>query len=170
MTYSIAARCEHTGQYGVAVATYSPRVGATVPMVVPNRCAVAFQCTVSPDFRQLASQLLSTGASADGVMAELAAKDRFWPKRQVSLVDSTGHVAAYTGDQAPAHAEHRIGQGFVVAGNVVTETCVSDAYAEFERARSRDLPLAERLLRALEAGARSGGQKEGLTSAGAARL
>jgi uncharacterized Ntn-hydrolase superfamily protein len=165
MTYSIVARCERTGQYGVAVSTYSPRVGATVPAVVPNRCAVAFQSIVSPDFRHMAAQLLSNGASADGVMAELAAKDRFWRTRQVALVDSTGHVAVYTGDGAPRHAEHRVGKGFAAAGNIVTEACVPDAFAEFEKTQSTDLPLAERLMRALEAGARSGGQKEGLTSA-----
>ena len=71
MTYSITAKCPRTGQYGVAVSTYSPRVGATVPLVVPNRGAVAFQSVVSPDFRQMAADLIATGASADGVLKEL---------------------------------------------------------------------------------------------------
>ncbi|MDE2363324.1 MAG: DUF1028 domain-containing protein [Hyphomicrobiales bacterium] len=165
MTYSIVAKCPRTGQYGVAVSTYSPRVGATVPMVVPNRGAVAFQSVVSPDFRQIAADLLATGASADGVLAELSVKDRFWQSRQVSLVDVAGHAAAFTGEKAPAHAEHRLGKGFVVAGNIVTDVCVADAFAEFVSTQASDLALAERLMRALEAGARSGGQKEGLTSA-----
>ena len=65
MTYSIVAKCPRTGQYGVAVSTYSPRVGATVPLVVPNRGAVAFQSVVSPDFRQMAADLVATGASAE---------------------------------------------------------------------------------------------------------
>lgn len=165
MTYSITAKCPRTGQYGVAVSTYSPRVGATVPLVVPNRGAVAFQSVVSPDFRQIAADLIATGASADGVLKELEMKDRFWPSRQVSLVDVTGHAAAYTGAKAPAHAEHRLGKGFAVAGNVVTDVCVADAFAEFESTQDTGLDLAERLMRGLEAGARSGGQKEGLTSA-----
>ena len=32
MTYSIVARCARSGQFGVAVATYSPVVGSNVPV------------------------------------------------------------------------------------------------------------------------------------------
>lgn len=165
MTYAIVAKCAKTGQFGVGISTYSPRVGATCPMVVPNRGALAFQCVPSPDLRDYAAELLSKGVSADGVLAELERIDRFWQKRQVALVDSSGHVAAFTGSEAPATAEHRLGKGFAVAGNVVTKACVGDATAGFEEVRAADLPLAEKLMRALEAGARSGGQEEGLTSA-----
>lgn len=165
MTYSIVAKCPRTGQYGVAVTTYSPRVGATVPAVVANRCALAFQSTVSSDFRQLTQRLLATGASAEGVIAHVGGLDQFWQSRQVTCVDAAGYAAGFTGSKAPAHAEHRLGKGFAVAGNVVTKTCVADAYAEFSATVDSDLSLADRLMRALEAGARSGGQEEGLTSA-----
>lgn len=165
MTYSIVAKCVRTGQYGVAVSTYSPRVGVTVPLVVPNRGALAFQCVPSPDLRNLAGELLAKGASADGILKEIEQVDRFWQKRQISIVDTSGHVAAFTGSEAPAMAEHRLGSGYAVAGNVVTKTCVSDATEDFEAVRNAELPLAEKLMRALEAGARSGGQEEGLTSA-----
>ena len=63
-------------------------------------------------------------------------KDRFWPSRQVSIVDVSGHVAAFTGDKALAHAEHRLGRVFAVAGNVVTEVCVGDAFKELNRRRT----------------------------------
>ncbi len=165
MTYSIVAKCAKTGQYGVGVSTYSPRVGATVPLVVPNRGAVAFQCVPSPDLRDLTGELLAKGASADGILKEIERVDRFWQKRQISIVDTAGHVAAFTGSEAPATAEHRLGKGYAVAGNVVTKACVGDATEGFEAVRTADLPLAEKLMRALEAGARSGGQEEGLTSA-----
>ena len=165
MTYSIVAKCMRTGQYGVAVSTYSPRVGATVPLVVPNRGAVAFQCVTSPDMREIAGELLDKGVSAEGVLKELEVKDRFWQMRQVAVVDIAGHAAAFTGAKAPAVAEHKIGKSFAVAGNVVTKVCVGDCYEQFEQVREADLPLGEKLVRALEAGARSGGQEEGLTSA-----
>ena len=42
MTYSITARCPRTGEYGVAVATYSPTVGNSVPLIVPGCGAVAY--------------------------------------------------------------------------------------------------------------------------------
>lgn len=165
MTYSIVAKCARTGQYGVAVSTYSPRTGVTVPLVIPNRCAVAFQSIPNPDLRDYAGDLLAKGAGADGVLKQLETVDRFWQTRQVSIVDSSGHAAAFTGSKAPQVAEHKLGPGFAVAGNIVTKVCVSDTYASFDETRDSDLPLAERLVRGLEAGARSGGQAEGLTSA-----
>ncbi|MFZ5782855.1 MAG: DUF1028 domain-containing protein [Pseudomonadota bacterium] len=165
MTYSIVARCPRTGQYGVAVATYSPMVGSTVPLVVAGRGAVAYQVVASPIHRALAGQLLATGASADGVLAELAAKDPFWQSRQVTLVDAFGGVAGFTGANAPLHCGHKLGAGYAVAGNVLTETCLDDTWRAFSATQDSDLPLAERLLRGIEAGARSGGQPEGLTSA-----
>jgi uncharacterized Ntn-hydrolase superfamily protein len=165
MTYSIVACCPRTGQYGVAVATYSPMVGSTVPLVVGGRAAVAYQVVGSPIHRDLAGQLLAAGASAEGALAELAAKDPYWQSRQVTLVDMFGGVAGFTGANAPAHCGHRLGEGFAVAGNVLTETCLDDTWREFSATQGGDLPLAERLVRALEAGARSNGQPEGLTSA-----
>lgn len=165
MTYSIAARCPRTGQFGVGVATYSPMVGSSVPLVVSGRGAVAYQVVASPIHRAMAGQLLATGASAAGALAELAAKDPFWQSRQVTLVDMFGGVAGFTGANAPPHCGHRLGDGFAVAGNVLTEVCLDDTWNEFSATQDSDIPLAERLMRALEAGARSGGQPEGLTSA-----
>ena len=165
MTYSITARCPHTGQYGVGVATYSPVVGSNVPLVVAGHGAVAHQCVASPVFRAMAGRLLAAGCSAEGVLAELAAKDPHWGSRQVGVVDLYGQAAAYTTPTAPAHAGHLLGPGFVVAGNVLTATCLEDSFAAFSATQGGPLPLAERLMQALEAGARSGGQAEGLTSA-----
>jgi uncharacterized Ntn-hydrolase superfamily protein len=165
MTFSIAARCPRTGQYGVAVSSYSPMSGAFVPVVISDRCAVAYQNTIAPMHRVMAGQLLSAGASAAGALAELAAKDPHWPSRQVTLVDMHGGVAGHTGERAAKNCSHRLGAGFAVAGNVMTESCVDDTFSEFSSTQDSDLPLAARLMRALEAGARSNGQPQGLTSA-----
>lgn len=166
MTYSIAARCPRTGQYGVVVSSYSPMSAAFVPVVISDRCAVAYQNTIAPMHRIIAGQLLATGASAASVLADLSAKDPHWESRQVTLVDMHGDVAGHTGARAPKHCGHRLGRGFAVAGNVLTETCIDDAFEEFSSTQDSDIALAERLVRALEAGARSNGQPHGLTSAG----
>ena len=165
MTYSIVARCPRSGEYGVGVATYSPNVGVTVPLVVSGRGAAAYQCVTSPSHRAIAGRMLGEGASAAGTLAALAAQDPFWDMRQVTLVDMVGGVAGHTGAKAPVHAGHRLGEGFAVAGNVLTAQCLGDTWDGFMATADSDLPLAERLMRALEAGARSGGQAEGLTSA-----
>jgi uncharacterized Ntn-hydrolase superfamily protein len=153
MTYSIVARCPRTGQYGVGVATYSPMVGAGVPLVVSGRGAVAYQAVSSPIHRDVAGRLLATGMSAAGVIDELAAKDPYWQSRQVVLVDTFGGVAGFTGANAPAHCGHKLGDGFAMAGNALTAVCLEDTWREFSATQDSDLPLAERLIRALEAGA-----------------
>ena len=58
-----------TGQYGVAVSTYSPRVGATVPLVVPEPRRGGSRASSVPTFRQMAADLVATGASAEGSCA-----------------------------------------------------------------------------------------------------
>lgn len=166
MTYSIVARCPRTGQFGVAVATYSPVVGSNVPLVVSGRGALAYQCVASPTRRALAGKLLAQGLSAQAVIDGTGADDPYWQNRQLIVVDANGAVAGFTGDKAPPHAGHKLGAGFACAGNVLTASCLDDTFTEFSATQHSDLPLAERLVRALEAGARSNGQVEGLTSAG----
>ena len=166
MTYSIVARCPLTGQFGVAVATYSPVVGSNVPVVVSGRGALAYQCIASASRRALGGQLIALGLSAQSVIDGTGEGDLYWQNRQVIVVDAQGRVAGFTGNAAPKHAGHILGDGFACAGNVLTATCLSDTYGEFESTQASGLPLAERLVRALEAGARSNGQLEGLTSAG----
>ena len=165
MTYSIVARCPRTGQYGVAVSTYSPVVGSNVPLVVGGRAALAYQCVASPPFRALAGKLLGEGMSGEEVFARVAKEDAHWQSRQLIAVDSKGVAAGFTGARAPVHAGHKLGDGFACAGNVLTPTCLDDTFNEFSATQGSDLSLSERLVRALEAGARSNGQEEGLTSA-----
>jgi uncharacterized Ntn-hydrolase superfamily protein len=126
---------------------------------------VAFQCIASPIHRALAGDLLAAGVSAEGALLDLSTKDAHWQSRQVTLVDMFGNVAGFTGAKAPTHCGHKLGRGFAVAGNVLTESCLEDTWREFNATQEGDLPLAERLMCALEAGARSNGQPEGLTSA-----
>lgn len=164
MTFSIAGYCERTGQYGVCVSTYSMAVGSFVPIVVPNRGTAVLQACVNTDLRKPAAELLSSGASAAGILKYLGEKDDWWDLRQVCVVDSHGHSAAHTGPKARGWAGHKIGPGYVASGNVlVGQQVVEDTAKVFEVSAGQD--LAERLLRALESGRDAGGQPEGLNSA-----
>ena len=58
--------------------------------------------------------------AADKLLAELAATDAHWQSRQVSVVDAEGRAAAFTGENAPTHAGHHLGEGYAIAGNVLT--------------------------------------------------
>jgi uncharacterized Ntn-hydrolase superfamily protein len=165
MTFSIVAHCRRSGQYGVGIATYSPNVGARCPLVVPGRGAAAVQAVANPELIQQARDLIARGLSAEKVIAELGAGDPHPEHRQLAVVDVYGHAAARTGQRNPAWCGHRVGEGFVASGNVLAGPQVVDAMFEAFQAADAELPLGERLMRAVEAGRDAGGQPEGQNSA-----
>lgn len=160
MTFSIVARCPRTGQYGACIATYSPNVGPRCVSIVPGRGAASVQATGSPVLNMLAAEMLARGIGAKKIVAELLESDPLPEKRQITVVDVYGMVCAHSGTQIPEHAGHRTGAGYACAGNVLVGEGVVDAMAlAFEACP--DEPLAERLMRSVEAGRDAGGQPEG---------
>jgi uncharacterized Ntn-hydrolase superfamily protein len=79
-------------------------------------------------------------------------------------VDATGRVAAFTGANCVEWCGSVAGDGFSVAGNMLSGGAVVEATAEVFATR-RDLALPERLMAALHAGQAAGGDKRGRQSA-----
>ena len=163
MTYSIVAHCRNSGQYGVGIATYSPNVGPRCPVVVPRRGAASIQAVANPQLLPIAAKLVEAGLSAEKIVAEILSSDPFPEMRQVSVVDVYGRAHAVTGARNPVWAGHHVGEGYACSGNVLVGVQVVKAMAKaFES--SADETLAERLVRAVEAGRDAGGQPEGQNS------
>ena len=163
MTFSIVARCDRTGQLGVGITTYSPNVGARCPLVVPLRGAASVQSVANPLLVAICEDLISRGMPAEKVVLEVVASDPYPELRQVAVVDIYGRAYAVTGTGNADWAGHHVGEGFVCAGNVLAGPEVVAAMAVAYKV-SADEPLAERLLRAVEAGRDAGGQPEGQNS------
>lgn len=164
MTYSISARCPRTGEYGVGIATYSPNVGVRCPVVVPGRGAGSMQAVANPLLLPMARRLMEQGFSAEKIVAELQSADPFPQSRQLAVVDVYGRAHAFTGEKNPKWCGHVTGDGYAVAGNVLAGEQVVKAMAKaFEDSASE--PLAERLVRSVEAGRDAGGQPEEQNSA-----
>ena len=163
-TFSITARCGRSGQFGIAVATRVPAVGAAVPHLRANVGAIASQATTNPYLGIDGLELLAAGGSAAEVRDALVAWDPGIDRRQFAIVDAAATVAAHTGAETQEYAGHRLGDGFAVAGNLLTGPEVLEAMAgDFDAAPHTS--LAERLLRALEAGQAAGGDRRGKQSA-----
>ena len=163
MTFSIVARCPKTGEYGVGIATYSPNVGVRCPVVVPQRGAASLQAVANPYLLPMARRLIESALSAEKIVTELLASDPYPQSRQILVVDVYGRAHAFTGEKNAVWAGHIVGDGYAVAGNVLAGEGVVKAMARaFED--SADESLAERLLRAVEAGRDAGGQPEGQNS------
>ncbi len=75
MTFSIAARDEDTGAFGVAVTTKFFGVGSLCPFVEAGVGAVATQAFVNPTFGPRGLCLLTEGRSAQEVLDILLASD-----------------------------------------------------------------------------------------------
>jgi uncharacterized Ntn-hydrolase superfamily protein len=163
MTFSIVAHCAQTDDLGVAVSTAIPAVGAINPFARARVGAIATQAWSNPYLGIDGLGLLTQGLPAAEVLERLLRTDADKERRQLSIVDGHGGVAAFTGSQVQPWGGHREGEGYVVAGNYLVggETILAMAGA-FERARGS---LGERLLVVLESGQAAGGDRRGKVSA-----
>jgi uncharacterized Ntn-hydrolase superfamily protein len=164
MTFSITAYDPSTGQFGVALCTRALSVGARCPFGKPGVGMCTTQASTDPRLGPLGVRLLELGFSAPKVIQELRASDPYIEHRQLAVVDRDGRGAAYTGTSNNDWAGHHIGDHYVAMGNyLVSERTVSAMVQAYES--SADQELAERLVRAIEAGRDAGGQHEGQHSA-----
>lgn len=164
MTFSLIARCNRTGQMGVAAATGAMAVGKLVSYACARTGAAATQAFVNPYLGIDTIKLLSKGASAPDALAAVLREDPEPHKRQLAVIDCTGHTAVHSGQSIAHWAGHRTFDGMSVQGNRLAGPQVLDAAIEaYERHRDED--LAHRLLLALEAGDAQGGDHKGEQSA-----
>lgn len=166
MTYSIVARDPETGRFGVAVQSHYLGVGPVVPWLEPGVGALATQAQVDVSYGPIGLELLRNGRKANQVVAALIASDPNPQVRQVGVVDADGGAAAFTGTQTIPAAGHLVRDGFTVQGNLLErETCWPAMATAYETSLRDAQPFSERLLRALEAAEREGGDVRGRQSA-----
>lgn len=164
MTFSIVARCKKTGMFGVASSTARPAVGSLVTHTRAKVGAIATQAAVNPYFGIHGLRYLKEGLSSKEVMEKVKAEDEEFEKRQLIIVDQKGNVSGYTGEETISWSGHKFGDQFAVAGNMlVGEQVLIDMKKGYEQSEHEYLPL--RLLDALEAGQKAGGDKRGKQSA-----
>src|SRR5262245_7858475 len=162
-TVSIVARDPETGELGVAVQSHWFSVGAVVSWAEAGVGAVATQSFVNPAYGPDGLARMKQGKPAADALAELVAQDPGEAVRQVAFVDAAGRVAAHTGKNCIASAAHHVGAGYSVQANRMENDRVVPAMARaFEGTKG---PLAERLLAALAAAQREGGDIRGQQSA-----
>lgn len=162
-TFSIVARDAESGALGVAVASRFFDVGGSVPWAEAGVGAVATQSFIEPGYGPRALDLLRGGCSAEAALKTLLEADPQRELRQVAVLDASGRAAAHTGALCIPFAGHRASPGRSVQGNLLASERVGAAMEEaYERARG---PFARRLLKALEAGQRAGGDARGMQSA-----
>jgi len=184
-TFSIVGVDKATGDLGVAVQSKFPNVRAVVPWARAGVGAVATQSFVELDYGIDGLELMARGASAAEALAIVLRRDPRREQRQVGIVDAQGRTATWTGTQCFGWAGARIGavvgaptpvtaergrlgtvvtgEGFTAQGNTLvseaTVAAMADAYVHATG------ELSARLLAALVAGGKAGGDRRGEQSA-----
>jgi uncharacterized Ntn-hydrolase superfamily protein len=119
--------------------------------------AVATQNITDPTFGPRILDLLAKGHDADDALTRAIAGRPHLDFRQITVVDDRGATASYTGNHILGTNSVAVDQGCIAAGNLLRSIAVPAAMTDAFAANRRE-HLAERLLRALEAGLQAGGE------------
>jgi uncharacterized Ntn-hydrolase superfamily protein len=163
-TFSIIAVDPRTKETGVAVTTRNPCVGNAVPWVRAGVGAVATQGGTRIEYGPELLNLLASGVSPKEALDRLVAADADRERRQVAVIGMDGRSAQFTGKgQYGAESRgdwvaERAGATFAVQGNsLVSPQVVTAVAAAFQASEGSSRHLADRLIEALDAGQRLGG-------------
>ena len=165
MTFSIVAQVGDA--LGVAVASKFIAVGSVVPAARLGVGAVATQAFAKVSYKADVLDLLAAGSSAAEALATVTGADEGRATRQVGIVTPTSQVT-FTGEECNEWAGGRQGRdatgGYAIQGNILVGPQVVDQM-EDAWLSSPHLPVAARLMHALTAGDRVGGDRRGRQSA-----
>ncbi|HUY75464.1 MAG TPA: DUF1028 domain-containing protein [Ktedonobacterales bacterium] len=162
-TFSIVGRDPDNGDLGIAVQSKFLAVGAVVPWARAGVGAVATQSWANTSYGPLGLDLIAAGRSAEETMTTLTSSDDRADHRQAGIVDAQGRSATYTGSGCYAWAGGIAGANFAAQGNILVGGETVQALATTFQATTG--PLWTRLVTALAAGQRAGGDSRGQQSA-----
>ena len=169
-TFSILGYDPATGEVGAAVQSRVFSVGNGVLWAEAGVGAAATQAIVDVSYGPQALQLLKMGYPPEKIVTMILEGDpdpdpARWSKqgRQFAVMNATGEYAAYTGPRATPWAGNKGGKYCTAQGNILAgEDVVNGMVEAFENTSGH---LSLRLLAALEAGQKAGGDKRGMQSA-----
>lgn len=163
MTYSIIARCPDTGNFGAAIASCFPAVGAHSPAIQADVGIIATQGWVNPSLGGKGMHFLRDGHTANATLNTLLHGDPGRELRQLAVVDRFGNSAVYTGIDNDEEKGHIIGEHYAILGNLLAN---KEMLGAMEYAfKNTEGKLQDKLLAALVKGDQMGGDRRGKQSA-----
>ena len=169
-TFSILGYDPKTGEVGGAVQSRVFAVGNGVLWAEAGVGVVATQAIVDVSYGRQGLDLLRAGMTPAAAVKAIWESDPDprpgdWTKqgRQFALMDAKGNYAAFTGPKASAWAGHKGGAFCTAQGNILAgEAVVAEMVKAFEATEGH---LSLRLMAALDAGQKAGGDTRGMQSA-----
>ena len=156
-TFSLVAYDPDAQEWGVVVTSKVPSLRNIVPWAKAGIGGVATQASTNRAFGPDGLEWLAKGKSPEEIGKIFQDSDPKIDVRQFGIVDAKGNSYAFTGKKCGAWAGHKTGKNYACQGNIlVAEAVVNDTAKTFEETKG---PLALRLMAALEAGNKAGGDK-----------
>ncbi len=164
MTFSLVARCPETGMFGIAISSSSPAVAARCAYTRAGVGAVASQNVTDPSLGPKTLDLMQSGMSASSAVSAVHENNQHMEYRQILAIDVNGETAIHSGANSLGIWTDASGIDVVSAGNLLANEDVPSAIVEgFE---SADGHLGDRLIAAMRAGLKAGGEAGPVHSAG----
>jgi len=160
-TWSIIVIDPKTKQVGIAGASCTVSVYG-IGLILPGKGAIVVQANSNPFARLEGFKMLMNNATPAAILEKLR-QPEFDPEQQqyaIMSMNDIEHPVTYTGTRTVSHASSLTANGISVQGNMLTNA--EEVQAIFDaavKAQKDSLPIQEILMLALEAGARSGGDK-----------
>ncbi|WLG47418.1 DUF1028 domain-containing protein [Pseudomonas sp. FP1740] len=156
MTFSIAARCPETGQFGIAISSSSIAVGARCPWLLPGVGAVSTQNITLPSLGPETLALMEQGLSPAEALDKALTRNGYSQYRQITAIDHLGRTAHFSGSETLGNHNAVSGEQCVAAGNMLADRAVIEAMVEaYEHGEGQ---LTDRLLIAMKAAMVAGGE------------
>jgi uncharacterized Ntn-hydrolase superfamily protein len=150
--------------FGTAIASSSPAVAARCSYTRAGVGAVSSQNITDPTLGPLALDLMQGGKSAEDAVVGVRAQGRFIEYRQVLAIDAQGRTAIHSGPNSLGIWTDAAGRDVVSAGNLLANEDVPQAIViGFENSTGH---LGDRLVAAMRAGLKAGGEAGPIHSAG----
>lgn len=179
-TFSLVAFDTTNGDVGVVVQSKFPNVRPVVPWAKAGVGAIATQSFANVSYGPRGLALMENGATAIEALRILLATDSARDTRQVGIVDVHGNAASWTGKQCTDWAGGRVGldgggsiaggKGEIIAGkyyaaqgNILVGQPTVDSLVSVYRSTHGD--LSDKLVGAIVAGGKAGGDRRGEESA-----
>lgn len=166
-TFSIVAVDPESGVCGAAVASKYPAVGRVVPYVRAGVGAFCTQHWHEPKWGEPALDALAAGNSPQQVLADLLKDDPRRDQRQLAIVDMQGRTAQHNPTAADGKSLYwgaMSGRFYACQGNTLAgRDVVTSMGKAYEQTRGS---VADRLMAALVAADKAGGDHRGRLAAG----
>ena len=160
-TWSIIVVDPRTKKIGIAGASCTPSVYG-IGAIMPGKGAIVVQANSNPLARLQGFRMIMDGATPATILEKLRSPD-FDPEHQqyaIISMDDISHPVTYTGTQTVSYASTLTGNGITVQGNMLSDPDeIQIIFDAAVKAQKDSLPIQDILMIALEAGARSGGDK-----------